>query len=270
MWKTHCQKSCGICTVDKETVTGDPKATNMKGENFEILQTGTFAFLAVTHAVTAQSLLSLDAQIDLAGVTCGATYIKNITLKGQWIEAEGFKEVGVRAKPNTRKKNSLELGFDQEWGRAVTKKPYGIDSTGPSFLRNSSAYKIVLDFHGVLIDVGIDAHRIRNRNNRKTKAFANFLNVNILGAKNLLKEKDVRVSGLLAYDDHADAVQAPNGCVPHSNGKHTKNKPTKLTDTSVTEEGYSEEEDASKAIYLNSDNIVFLSSARLNMDPLDN
>lgn len=187
-------------------VFGDPKATNLRGEKFEILALGTFSLLSITGEQSLTNRLSLDATVDRAGEMCGATYIKNATMSGSWIEeVEGLKDVRVRAAPGVPKKLSLEVAFNENWQKS------GSDLVGfKGIVKDASTKAIRFSLKEVTIKVMIDAHRIR-QNGVKTTKYANFLNINVDGLAKV-KEDGVRLGGLLGYDDHNFAIEAPNDC----------------------------------------------------------
>jgi len=184
---------------------GDPKATNLRGEKFDILAMGTFSLLSVSSKVSAEKKLSLDATIDRAGEMCGATYIKNVTMTGSWITDEThLSAVQINAVAGAAKSRALQIALDDSWYAAK-------DVKGAStIIKKATSKEIDFSIGGVKIQVLIDAHRIR-AGGVKTEKFANFLNVNVKGL-NEVKNSGVHLGGLLAYDDHEFAAQTPNEC----------------------------------------------------------
>lgn len=179
---------------------GDPKVSNLHGERFEILQLGTFSLLTVSEGVPARRL-SLDATIDRAGEMCGATYIKNLTMTGSWMQTS----VRVRAASEVVKLKALEVAFGgDDWIKAPV-----AHKQSPQVTR-ADKKNIHFDVHGVQIKVSIDAHRIR-KNGIKTNSFANFLNVNVDGLHKV-RATGANLGGLLAYDDHSFAMTEPDEC----------------------------------------------------------
>jgi len=235
--------------ADFTNVGGDPKVSNLAGQNFEILQLGTFSFLSVTDD-SSNSLLSLHATIERAGSVCGATYIKNITLGGKWVrELNSGSDVQVRAKEGVNKKESLEIAYNDTWQRANHARVFSkIVKPASNYMENlqiTDNLKVVFDVDTVTFDIQIDAHRKQCHsinpqeciNGKATNDWANFLNVNVKGAQKL--EKDgVHVNGLLAYDDHTFASQAPGECT-------TKLKSKKKFHFNQVEDGNSNIDDLS-------------------------
>jgi len=199
----------------------DPKVTNLGGKKFEILALGNFNFLSVTDASN-NDLYTLHATVDRAGDRCGATYIKNLTLAGAWIqESTGSETVELRPSkvvgipsdgPSGFKELSLRFG-EKEW-QSVKEMRGGIvskvseDGTG-----------VVLKFRDLTIQVQVDAHRIW-QDGKKTRDYAEFLNVNFDGIQKVEKA-GLNVAGLLARDDTTLAETAPEGCL--SQKKNAKN-----------------------------------------------
>jgi hypothetical protein len=89
----------------------DPKVKNMDGEEFDIMTTGTFTLLSLQKTSSTKTSLEVLSTIDRAGTRCGATYIQNITLRGQWVEDVGFQEIKVRAVPAVPKKTGTGSKF---------------------------------------------------------------------------------------------------------------------------------------------------------------
>lgn len=197
---------------------GDPKVTNFAGQRFEILALGTFSFLSITEDSSSSPLLSLHAFIDRAGSRCGATYIKNITIAGTWIsERENFRDVEVRAVPGVLKDESLQVAFNAHQDLPpsnASDRFRGASHVGyiSKLVKRASSREVRFEIHGVKVQVTIDAHRIRDQKGMPVKNhFANFLNVNVKGVKNLQRD-GMHVNGLLAYDEHASASELPDEC----------------------------------------------------------
>lgn len=189
---------------------GDPKATNLQGQKFEILQLGTFSLLSISgyDEEGAQGApanrLSLDATIDRAGEMCGATYIKNVSITGSWLQEQNLANVRVRAAPEVLKSKALQVAFHDEWQQSKDAKMTS------QLIDKATDSTINFRVHTVSIEIQIDSHRIRE-DGRKTNKFANFLNVNVNGLE-AAKEENVYLGGLLAYDDHSFASTTPDAC----------------------------------------------------------
>jgi len=195
-----CYTKAGI-----EWAKNDPKVKNMDGEEFDIMATGTFTLLSLQKTDSTKTGLEVVSTIDRAGTRCGATYIQNITLRGQWVEDVGFAEIKVRAVPAVPKKQALEANFDGSW------RPSSSHWTSAS-VQQATATKFNLKINEVGILVSVDAHRI-HEDGVKTKRFANFLNVNFDGVSKL---SGVSIRGLLGRDSHAEAAELPEGCASSS------------------------------------------------------
>jgi len=196
-------KQCGWCDPKKVSAKGDPKAVNIHGEKFDIQRLGTFTFLRFAQAT--QTLMNLDATVGRAGPTCDHTYILNLTLTGSWLGSK----LSIRAPPHApplgaREHKKMEVLYNNEWQRFVQLKN---DMANISNLLNLEEGALILKVHGVRLKISVDAHRIQ-----KTSTYANFLDLEVNGLNQFTKQQNIILSGLLAYDDHAFAEQAPDDC----------------------------------------------------------
>lgn len=180
----------------------DPKVVNMAGERFEILATGTFSMLGIEEA--AKENLKILATIDRAGSRCGATYIQNISLTGDWVSKLGMSEVSIRANAAVPKKSALQISTNQ----AQTWLQYS-DWHKVQNISSESPQAVTLRLNSIMVEVSVDAHRVVE-GGRKTRRFANFLNLNVKGVQQL--SHSFKVSGLLGTDDHGDAMALPQEC----------------------------------------------------------
>merc|ERR1719379_618019 len=151
---TYCYSTAGITWAKN-----DPKVKNMDGEEFEIMATGTFSLLSLKSA-TSKTVLEASATIDRAGSRCGATYIQNLTLNGQWVEDIGTTSIQVKAEASTPKVKALQVNFAGEWQpAAATLRP----SYEPGILaavKQTNARKIIMQFDQIRVVVSVDSHRI--------------------------------------------------------------------------------------------------------------
>merc|ERR1719161_344376 len=200
----YCYSQAGLTWAKN-----DPIVKNMDGEEFEIMATGTFSLLSLkARSKTAtepesQTVFEASAAIDRAGTRCGATYIQNMTLSGQWVEAVGVPRIRIKAEPAIPKLQALQVNFAGEWQPAASKSSYAA-------VQEASAKKIVLKLNALTVSTSVDSHAIREAGT-KTKRYANFLNVNFGGISGLA---GFSVGGLLGRDSHEDAVELPEGCEP--------------------------------------------------------
>jgi hypothetical protein len=184
----------------------DPKVKNMDGEEFEIMATGTFSLLSLKEIASQTTTLEVLSTIDRAGSRCGATYIQNITLQGEWIQTvAGVPQIEIRAQPSVPKSEALQVKFENEW------KPANSQWKREE-VQLASATKFSLKVHQVSILISADSHRI-HESGMKTRRFANFLNVNFNGISSL---SGISIGGLLGRDSHEEAATAPSDCDLHS------------------------------------------------------
>merc|ERR1719240_237902 len=178
----------------------------MDGQEFEIMATGTFSLLTIKKPKS-ETLFEASTFIDRAGTRCGATYIQNMTLSGQWVEDVGVPSIRIKAEPAVPKLQALQLNFGGEWQSAASKSLKMLKSSYDA-VQEASAKKIVLKLSTLTVSVSVDSHAIREAGT-KTKRYANFLNVNFGGISSLV---GLSVGGLLGRDSHEDAVELPQGC----------------------------------------------------------
>lgn len=183
----------------------DPKVKNMDGEEFEIMATGTFSLISLTYSSTHKTALEILSTIDRAGTRCGATYIQNITLQGQWVEDSGVPQIQIRADAGVPKLDALQVNFEGSWQPAKSHWSY-------ASVQQASSKNIELKLNTVTVLVAIDSHRI-HENGITTRRFANFLNVNLKGIHTV---SGISVGGLLGRDSHTEAAQIPEGCASAS------------------------------------------------------
>lgn len=179
----------------------DPKVKNINGEEFEIMATGTFSLVSLKKKDTQQTALEVLSTVDRAGTRCGATYISNVTLKGEWVQELDVPQIEIRAEPAVPKRQALQINLYGSW------KPANSHEISAS-VHEATAKKFVLKLHRVTVSVTIDSHRIHEQG-VKTKRYANFLNVNIGGISTL---SGLSIGGLLGRDSHKDAAAIPEGC----------------------------------------------------------
>jgi hypothetical protein len=195
-----CYSTAGITWAKN-----DPKVRNMNGEEFDIMATGTFTLLSLQKLSSEKVSLEVLSTIDRAGTRCGATYIQNVTLRGQWVEDVGVPEIQVRAVPAVPKSQALEVNFDGSW------QPSNSHWSSAS-VEQATSTRLNLKIDQVKVLIMIDSHRI-HENGVKTNRFANFLNVNFDGISKL---SGISIRGLLGRDSHAEAAQLPEDCTSSS------------------------------------------------------
>jgi len=186
----------------------DPKVKNINGEEFEIMASGTFSLLSLK--TSQKTVLEAAATIDRAGTRCGATYIQNLTLSGQWVEDIGVASIQVKAEAAVPKAKALQVNLAGEWQPATSVVSWALE-TSPfvyAAVYGADAKKIVFKLNNVKVLATVDSHRIYEAG-VKTRRFANFLNVNFEGISRL---SGLSVGGLLGRDSHDEAAQLPDGC----------------------------------------------------------
>jgi len=193
------------CKAGIAWAKNDPKVKNMDGEEFDIMATGTFTLLSLQKLSSEKVSLEVLSTIDRAGTRCGATYIQNVTLRGQWVEDVGVPEIQVRATPAVPKNKALEVNFDGSWKPSNSHWPY-------ASVQKATSTRFNLKINQVTVLVTVDAHRV-HEDGVKTKRFANFLNVNFEGVSKL---SGISIRGLLGRDSHEEAAELPADCTSTS------------------------------------------------------
>lgn len=209
-----CYSSLGLdpAPADMPKVFNDPKVVNMQGESFDILSTGTFSMLNIYDSSMHTSFLDIHATIDRAGSVCGATYIQNASLSGSWVQNLDFAKIEVRATAALPKKQSLQVSVN----KGVTWQQPS-DFAGMANVSTSGVGQISFSFKSLVAAFSVDSHRIVE-GSKKTRRFANFLNLNIAGMKAITSIASLQVGGLLGRDSHAAAAAMPEGCNEDSVG----------------------------------------------------
>lgn len=203
----------------------DPKVVNMAGEQFEILSSGTFSMLDISRF--GESNLKILATIDRAGSRCGATYIQNVSLSGTWVKSLGVTDLSIQAASAVPKNTALQVSMDQ--GRSWQGASQWTDMQNITFTR-----KLQIKLASVEVEVSVDAHRIVE-GERKTRRFANFLNLNVRGVHAV--SGAYSVGGLLGSDDHKGVSATPEGCDGGDVGLNLKQlSSVKLHDEPVEED----------------------------------
>jgi hypothetical protein len=193
------------CAAGIAWAKNDPKVKNMDGEEFDIMATGTFTLLSLQKLSSEKVSLEVLSTIDRAGTRCGATYIQNVTLRGQWVEDVGVPEIQVRAVPAVPKNKALEVNFNGSWQPSNSHWQY-------ASVQQATSTRFNLKINQVTVLVAVDSHRI-HEDGVKTKRFANFLNIKFDGVSKL---SGISIRGLLGRDSHAEAAELPADCTSSS------------------------------------------------------
>lgn len=188
--KTSASQVLPCCQT---SASGDPKVTNVRGETFDILKNGEHNLLHILSS-TGESMLHIQAHVLPSVGFCKATYIRNITVSGKWMDGV----LSLRAVPASLKGDILEMKReDTDWGLArtqnstkhVERKPW----KGDSF--------VVIHVKDVNVTVSSDIH---------LSTHSYFLNVDVSGLGRL--NSVFAVNGLLGNDDHSSVSQKDAEC----------------------------------------------------------
>lgn len=187
-------------------VKGDPHVKNLRGEAFDIMQTGNMMLLEVPRASTPEALnLGLRADIDrLEVVNCGPTFITHVYMTGKWL---GGSNLEIRSGPIGQIGATKTFGLRIDEGPWLDGKQY--EKKGSVVLAQSNVTGLerpvwlqsgIREFKMAFDDLKVSVSQ--------PKRPRIFLDVNVKGIGSI----DGEVGGLLGIDDHEDAARLPREC----------------------------------------------------------
>lgn len=197
---------------------GDPKMTNLAGQNFDLRSVGNFSFLNIANSSNA-SLLSLHATIEKAGESSGAhakfskcaTYVTSATLSGEWVIDPVKIKIGRRSITSLRQlAGVLQTKTSGRWINS-TQHGHSLDLKGGNTLQMTPKFA-TLHIKGITITATLRLHHPRSGKQVSSSYFP-FFDLQIKGLK-ALKTKNLHVGGLLGYDDHRAFTFPPSECLP--------------------------------------------------------
>jgi len=197
--QSACVKSCSSCFGGGWTIPDDPdetdvcspptmfnrRVTNVNGKKFDILSPGDF------NLISLQKYFKLNAAVDVSEPPCGPKFIKEISMKGNWI-GDG-NTISVRAVQGVPMKQSLEVAFDDDWKKV---EMYPLSNV----VRTANAQQVELQIEKLRIVVHANFHRPP-----RSQKLVSYLNVHVddlsRGARGMA------VGGVLG-NDNANATSA--------------------------------------------------------------
>ena len=190
-YRTEAEDSEGC--VDCEFMKNDPKITNLAGQRFDLHRTGTFPLVLISQPLENKTMLTLHATLDRGSTLCKTTYIKNVSLRGDWVrDMANTTTIEFRAIKASRKQDSFEIKLGQEWQKVSQLRQYpwiAVRKQHNPFLSPD----LTMHMHGVTFEISSDVH---------TSSGAYFLNVEVTNLRSLEQTKS-HVGGLLGLD-HVD------------------------------------------------------------------
>jgi len=218
---------------------GDPHIVNLKGESFDILQTGNFLMLSIADiSGQERNLLRAEIEISRVGETCSEAYIQKLTLLGPWVsEFYGQERIEIRAQPEF-----IEIRLNDTWRpvhklveelaeirndpkqdqrRASKKRADRYNKMRPhrrskfGMLRSFSQTYATVMIKNLAINIDIDNWNKSAKHDYQEKVRKlgwSFLNIQFFGIKALKENKGVALKGLLYEDDHSSVEKLPEDC----------------------------------------------------------
>lgn len=177
---------------------GDPHLMNLKGEAFDVMQTGNMMLLEIPRGSSPATLdLALHADIERLGVvSCGPTFITSASITGRWVGVP----LEIRSGPIAKK------------GQHQPKHAFAMRVDGKDWLPHAEMQKaielskdatITAQDRMFLFQVrGLDIAVSQPKRPRT------FLDIQVKGLGNLKTE----IGGLLGIDDHSAVEELPSGC----------------------------------------------------------
>jgi len=186
---------------------GDQHITNVKGESFDILQSGTFSILSLfpkTFGVVSRNpLLHVSVNIVRIDDACSEAYIQNMTLKGSWVTEMGHNLIQIRGNIGF-----VEVKFNDTWSPASSISSTSVNSSSSKLLH------IKVNEVTMMIDI-LNYNKANNYDAQSNvrKLGWSFLNIRFNGIKRLNMGEYVDVQGLIGNEDYHAAAEPPEGCL---------------------------------------------------------
>jgi len=197
---------------------GDPHVTNLKGENFDILQVGVFKMLSISESLSVEripgdvpkNLLQLDIEIDRVGQECSEAYIRKVSITGEWVSEmySGAKLLEVRATSKM-----IEVSLDGQW--TSVKNETGLMNISGGRISSASPKYAGIHLKEIAVNIDIDNYNKKQNHDYQAKVRDlgwSFLNLQFIGLKDLYQEKSKKIEGLLAEDDYTSVAKIPEDC----------------------------------------------------------
>lgn len=142
------------------------------------------------------------AGVDHVREICGATYIQNVSLSGDWLpHVVGKASVKVRVLHWVPKAEALQVAInDGTW------HPLPYAKHHLSIVSRVTDTQVNFDVHQIKLHVSLGQNL---RQVDQNKGY-NFLNVNVHGLND--PDSSMKLSGLIISDDFSKASKAPEGC----------------------------------------------------------
>merc|ERR1719409_664343 len=177
---------------------GDPHLMNMKGEAFDVMQTGNMMLLEIPRASSPATLdLALHADIERLGVvSCGPTFITSASIKGRWIGVPlEIRSGHIAGEGRPQPKHTFAIRFD---GKAWFPHAEMQRTTELSKDATHTARERMFLFQVRGLDIAVS----------QPKRPRIFLDIQVKGLGSL----KTQIGGLLGIDDHSSVEELPAGC----------------------------------------------------------
>jgi len=175
---------------------GDPHLMNIKGEAFDVMQTGNMKLLEIPRGSSPATLdLALHADIERLGmVSCGPTFITSASITGRWMGVP----VEIRSGPIVNmgtKKHTFAIRVDGTAWLPHTEMKTTLELSKDATITAQSRM-FLFQVRG--LDIAVS----------QPKRPRVFLDIQVKGLGNLKTE----IGGLLGIDDHSSVAALPSAC----------------------------------------------------------
>lgn len=214
------------------SITGDPHATNIDGQRFNVVRAGTHEFLRLPRlshvsaaAEPAEPLVQVMGRVEAAQGSCAMPFVREVLVAGRLLGSLGTLRFGTSGgAPGADGAillglNGSEVGPEEFARRAesvatvrVPQQP-GRGSVG-SNIRRRTFLSVQLHVGHAKMSIGWVHRSVPNG------AMVNHLNFDVSNLRQLSKELGMDIGGILGRDDHALATTPGPECAGHTTDLH--------------------------------------------------
>jgi hypothetical protein len=176
---------------------GDPHFMNVKGEAFDVMQTGRMMLLEIPRASSPATLdLALHADIEHLGVVqCGPTFITSASITGRWIGEPVEIRSGPIVQSSTQSKHAFAIRFHGKDWLAHAEMQRTMELSKDAAITTQDRM-FLFQVRG--LDIAVS----------QPKRPRTFLDIQVKGLGDLVTE----IGGLLGMDDHSSVEEVPSAC----------------------------------------------------------
>ena len=198
-------EDCSTCyydePVDSSGAGGDPHVTTLNGIKFDIMQVGKLNMVTVSPAQNEASDLKIDVVSSRVSGNCSAIFLEDSVISGKWLGGQDSK-LAVKVVHWVPSEQALQILTNEgQWQPVLSAA-----KKGSNFVTKVTAKHIQFNIKDITIDMSLG---LNIRKVDKNQGY-NFLNLQVRGLKKL--DPNVRLTGLLAGDDHSGVSEVPEEC----------------------------------------------------------